>query len=99
MLRVSVSCYTYHKKAKLKPYFQQLCQQLIASFEVELSGDALLQQQRAKERWPEERYSDYLPPFHCSFYSKVYVPAYIPPSSLPFLGSKSNQQISFLSGM
>jgi hypothetical protein len=64
MLRVSIICDTYHKKAKLKPYFQQLCQQLIASFEVELSGDALLQQQRAKERWPEERYSDYLPPFH-----------------------------------
>jgi hypothetical protein len=71
MLRVSVSCYTYHKKAKLKPYFQQLCQQLIASFEVEPSGDALTQQQQAKERWPKERYSDYLPPFHCSFYSRV----------------------------
>jgi hypothetical protein len=70
MLRVSLTCYTYHKKANLQPLFHRISQQLIESFEVTLSNDAQQQQADAKKRWPDEQYSSYLPPFHWESDSK-----------------------------
>lgn len=59
-LNLSTSSGRYNKE--LEPYFDQLMNDFISTIEVELSEDALLAKQEAEVRWPDQKYSEYLPP-------------------------------------
>lgn len=68
-LNLSTSSGKYSKE--LEPYFEQLMNDFISTIEVELSQDALIAKQEAEERWPDQKYSEYLPPIEFKIKDEV----------------------------
>ena len=51
------------ENTQVYPEMLKLIEKIMASFSMSLSEDAQRQQQAAKDKWPEDKFSDYVPPF------------------------------------